>query len=72
MAAGTKTFELRLADFECNPGDTLVLREWDPDKKAYTGRSLEKEVTYVVKTKGQQFWPDEDVQKYGFQVIALK
>jgi len=72
VAAGTKTFELRLADFECNPGDTLVLREWDPDKKAYTGRSLEKEVTYVVKTKGQQFWPDEDVQKYGFQVIALK
>jgi len=24
---GDKTFELRLADFECNPGDILVLKE---------------------------------------------
>ncbi len=30
LADGTKTYELRLADWECNPGDTLVLREWDP------------------------------------------
>lgn len=72
VGSGEKTFELRLADFMCDPGDTLVLREWDPDTKKYTGRSIEKEVTYVVKTKDQKFWSDEDVQKYGFQVLSLK
>ena len=67
----TKTFELRLADFECNPGDSLVLREWNPETKEYTGRVLEKKVTYVLKTKDAKFWPEEDVEKYGLQVISL-
>jgi len=68
---GEKTYELRLADFACKAGDTLVLREWDPETKAFTGRSLEKNVTYVGKTKGQTFWSKEDVEKYGFQIIAF-
>ncbi|PIN92785.1 hypothetical protein COU54_05530 [Candidatus Pacearchaeota archaeon CG10_big_fil_rev_8_21_14_0_10_31_24] len=69
---GIKTYELRLADFECNPGDILVLREWNPKAKKYTGRVIEKNVTYVSKTKDQTFWPKEDVEKYGFQIIAFK
>jgi len=28
-----KKFELRLADFEVNEGDILVLEEWDQEKK---------------------------------------
>lgn len=69
---GTKTFELRLADFDCSTGDTLVLREWDPQKEDYTGRELEREVTYVVRTKDQPFFTAEDVEKYGFQVISFR
>jgi len=69
---GDKTFELRLADFECKPGDILVLKEWDPKTKKYTGRVLEKKVTYVIKTKDIKFWSEEDVEKYGFQIIAFK
>ena len=72
IISGEKTFELRLADFECNPGDILVLKEWDPEKKEYTGRVLEKEVAYVMKTKEVKFWPQEEVEKFGFQVISLK
>ena len=71
ILSGEKNFELRLADFECQPGDTLYLREWDPETKDYTGRQLEKEVTYVLKTKNVKFWPEEDVRKYGFQVISF-
>ena len=63
---------MRLADFECKPGDILVLKEWNPKTKEYTGRVIEKIVTYVDKTKGQTFWPKEDVEKYGFQIIAFK
>ena len=67
-----KTFELRLADFECNPGDILTLREWNPETKKYTGRIIKKEVTYVLKTKDIKFWVKEDIEKYGFQIISFK
>ncbi len=69
---GKKNFELRLADFECNPGDALILKEWNPKTKQYTGREIEKEVTHVIKTKNQRFWPEEEVDKYGFQIISFK
>lgn len=68
---GEKKFELRLADFKCEPGDILVLEEWDPKTQRYTGRKLEKKVTYVLKTKDVKFWSKEDIKKYGFQVISL-
>jgi len=69
---GSKTFELRLADFECNKGDILVLREWNPKTKEYTGRVVEKEVTSVLKTKDVKFWSKKDIDKYGLQVISFK
>ena len=69
---GKKTYELRLADWECNEGDILVLQEWDPETKKYTGREIKKKVTYVGKTKNMNFWPKEDVEKYGYQIIAFK
>lgn len=70
---GKKTYELRLDDFEIETGDTLVLREWNPATKEYTGRTIEKEVTYVGKFKiDQLFWPKEEIEKQGLQVISLK
>ncbi len=69
---GIKTYECRLADFECNPGDILVLREWNPETKEYTGRLIEKTITYVGKTKDFKFWSKEEIAKYGFQIIAFK
>jgi len=55
IKSGDKTFELRLADFKCKLGDVLILREWNPKTKEYSGRILEKEVTYVLKTKDVKF-----------------
>jgi len=72
IISGKKEIELRLADFEVNEGDTLVLEEWDKDKKDYTGRKVEVVVTYILKTKGQTFWPPEEVAKYGFQIIQFE
>lgn len=69
---GDKTFELRLADWKCKEGDVLVLEEWDPKTKEYTGGVLEKKVTYVLKTKDINFWPEEDVEKYGYQIISFR
>lgn len=72
IASGKKKFELRLGDFEVNEGDTLVLEEWDNEKKAYTGRTVEVIATYVLETKGQKFWTQEKVEKYGFQIIQIE
>ena len=69
---GVKTYDLRLADFECEPGDILVLQEWDPQKEEYTGRVIEKKVTYIGKTKNIKFWSKENIEKYGFQIIVFK
>lgn len=57
---GRKSYELRLADFECKPADTLVPKEWEPSSKTYTGHKLEKHVTYVGKMKDHSFWPNKD------------
>jgi len=72
VLSGEKNFDVRLADFECKTGDILVLREWDPKTKSYTGRNIEKKVTYVLKTKDLKFFSKEDIEKYGFMVISLK
>lgn len=72
VASGKKKFEFRLADFEVNEGDILVLEEWDPQKKEYTGKKLETTVTYVMKTKDQPFYTQEQADKYGFQVLQIE
>jgi len=72
VMSGKKKFELRLADFEVNEGDTLVLEEWAKDKQTYTGRKVEVMVTYISKTKNQPYWPKEVVDKYGFQIIQFE
>ena len=57
-----------MADFDIAEGDTLVLREYDPDKKDYTGREIEKRVTMVLKTRGND-WHNhtpEEIAQYGW------
>ncbi len=68
---GKKTFELRLADWDCREGDVLILEEQDETTKEITGRRLKKRVGYVVHTKDLRLWPPEDADKYGYQVISL-
>jgi len=71
-AAGRKKFELRLNDFLIQPGDTLILEEWDPQTRAYTGRTLEKKVLDVRRFQlDELFWPKEEIEKHGLQVISL-
>jgi len=70
---GSKNFEVRLADFEVHKGDTLMLREYNPETKQYTGREIKKEVTYIAKIdKLEKFWTKEEIEKFGIQVIGIK
>ncbi len=70
ILAGEKTYELRLADWDCNPGDILVLVEID-DSRQPTGRTMRRKVGYVGKTKGLDFWTKEEIDQYGYQIISL-
>jgi hypothetical protein len=71
VLSGRKSFDLRLADFKCEPGDTLVLDEVRESDKTLTGRSLRKKVGFVLKTKELDFFDLSDVERYGFQVMSL-
>ena len=72
VLSGKKKYELRLDDFEIKEGDTLVLEEWEPNSKSYTGRKIDKKVTYVGKFKiDKLFWSEEDIKKNGLQIISL-
>ncbi len=75
IASGKKKFEFRLADFEINDGDTLILQEYDPKTKTYTGRSAETTVTYVGKKTNPRDWTynwtPEQIEKYGFYILSI-
>jgi len=69
---GEKTFDMRLDDFECRRGDILVLKEWDPETEEYTGREIEKRISYVLHSKEAKFWKEKEKQEKGFVVMALR
>jgi len=70
VLSGKKNAELRLADFSIKAGDTLVLEEWDPKTKKYTGRKLSKKVKAVNKVVTRMH-PPQEIEKYGFYLIEL-
>lgn len=73
VASGKKKFELRLNDFEVAEGDILVLEEWNPEIKEYTGRKIEKKVVYVKQFKiDELFWPREEILEKGIQIMSLE
>jgi len=71
VLAGKKQFEVRVADFEVKEGDTLVLEEWDPKTKEYTGRKIEKQAKYILKFNLDDFGQKEEAEKHGLYVIGL-
>jgi hypothetical protein len=43
-----KTFELRKNDRNFKTGDILILKEWEPNTKEYTGREAYFDVPYIM------------------------
>lgn len=44
---GVKTFEIRKNDRDFKIGDRLLLQEYDPENKSYTGKDWDGEIVYV-------------------------
>lgn len=66
-----KNVELRLADFNIKPGDTLRLREWDPQTRKYTGRTLDKLVDRVNRVNPLGYYSVQQIDTHGMQLIEL-
>jgi len=71
MKTGKKNVEFRLADFKIKPGDILVLDEWDPKKKKYTGKSLKKRIKRVTKINPFDFYKIGAIKKCGCYLIEF-
>ena len=69
---GKKNFDVRLADWDCKEGDLLMLQEWDHKLGKYTGRTLEKKISFVLKTKNLKFFSKKDIDIHGYQIIGFK
>jgi hypothetical protein len=68
---GKRCFDIRLADFDVDVGDTILIKEWDPLTQQYTGREVKKLVTYLMRTKEMAFWNKDEIEKYGYQIMSL-
>jgi len=69
---GKKKFEMRLADFDINEGDILILEEYDPKTKQYTGRTIKKKVTFITKFNPTEAHSLEDIKQFGFYGIGVE
>lgn len=70
VRAGEKTFDMRVADFDIQPGDILEQVEVDYDGTP-TGRTVRHVVGEVLRTKEIDFWKQKDIDQYGYQVMSL-
>ncbi|OHA01453.1 MAG: hypothetical protein A3H71_02255 [Candidatus Sungbacteria bacterium RIFCSPLOWO2_02_FULL_48_13b] len=67
-----KNVETRLADFKISAGDVLILKEWDPKKKNFTGRVLRRKVRAVNRTYTHTIHSPAEIKKYDLITIELK
>lgn len=47
VCSGKKSFEIRKNDRNYKVGDHILLQEFIPESKEYTGRVVEREITYI-------------------------
>jgi len=69
---GKKNTDLRLADFDIKEGDTLILEEYNPETKQYTGRKIEKKVKNLTKVNLLDFHTPEQIKQFGHYVLELE
>lgn len=75
ISRGEKTYELRLADFDIEPGDVIRLEEWSGmgEQRKPTGRVLERKVNHLRKVDLQSWISEQpELIEKGFYVIGLE
>jgi len=67
----TRPFEVRKNDRDFKLADHLVLKEWDPKKKEFTGRQVERLVTHIF--DGTEYLGDDGgaVIRAGYVILGV-
>lgn len=63
---GIKNFEYRINDRNFKVGDVLFLKEYDPIKEQFTGRSVKRHVTFIL-SDDNSGWP-----LHGWCIMSLR
>jgi hypothetical protein len=64
IISGAKTFEVRKFDRPFKVGDTLLLQEYNAEKKTYTGEEWNGHIVYLLE--------DPAYVKKGFCILGIK
>ena len=72
MVDGHKNTDLRLADFDVEPGDVIIFQEWDPTTESYTKRELSRIVENVNHVNLDRFHTLEEIEEFGHYIIETK
>lgn len=64
IQSGTKVFEVRRYDRPFQVNDDIVLQEWHPNDKIYTGNEWHGKITYIL--------ADERFCKKGYCILGIK
>lgn len=65
IISGKKTFEVRYNDRDYQLGDLLILKEYYPHLKKYSGNETTRRITYIL--EGGQFGIDDNYIVMGIQ-----
>lgn len=72
ISRGEKNCEFRLADFSLQPGDILLLKEFDPKTKSFSGREIRKVCGRVTKFRPLDFYNARELKKHGALLIEFE
>jgi len=72
ILSGEKNADIRLADFDLKIRDKLVLREYDPNTRKYSGRKITKKVKNLNKISLDKMYNLQDIKKHGVYLIELE
>lgn len=64
--------EVRLADFDLRSGDTILLKEFNPKNRKFTGREARRKCKAVQKFSPLKHYTMAQLKKYGLYVIEFE
>lgn len=71
LLLGRRNCDLRLNDFRVSEDDIIVFKEWDPEKKRFTGRIIKKVVKHVNNINVFDYYSITDLKKRGLLLVEL-
>ena len=72
VKSGKHRAGLRLADFRLRRGDTLLLREWNPRTRRYTGRVVRRKVRWLTRLDIFKFYSPRGIKRHGLYLVEYQ